>query len=162
MCIIGKGGSLEPSDPYCIASSSGICTQCAAGYYLKSDRSCALANPVCKEVDAQNQCTSCYLGYTLVQGQCTLATPIYLPFCVSQSGTLCSECMQGYYLSKGQCVPVSLLCATYDHHTGSCFSCIEGYVFQQGQCIRPSLGVDPNCQYYTSSFCSVCNPGYKL
>ena len=47
------------------------CLKCYKGFYTDSISGlCKATNPLCQNVTTDNQCTSCYLGYILVNGNC--------------------------------------------------------------------------------------------
>lgn len=107
-------------------------------------------------------CTDCFTGYTLAPPTCIVAAAVNIPFCQYVVGIACTVCISGYYVSDGGCALANILCPTYDPNSGACLSCVTGYVFQNGTCIYPALGIDPNCKYYSGSYCSECNPNYAL
>jgi len=120
-------------------------------------------NPLCKTSNMTNgYCIDCYPGYMLTGTTCIVAADVNIPYCNKVTGQICSECINGYYPKNGKCELVNVLCATYSNTTGACFSCVSGYVFQQGTCLLPSMGIDPYCIWYESSFCSRCVEGFAL
>lgn len=162
-CLISSQVPDANNDPYCIKADGQRCVECAQGYYMDSDGVCQQLNPLCRNSDMTNgACLSCYEGYEVSGVTCVVAAPINIPYCVTVSNRVCIECINGYYTEDGGCSLANTLCASYDPTNGDCFSCVPGYVFQEGECIYPSMGVDPQCAYYTNSFCSRCNPGYAL
>jgi hypothetical protein len=49
------------------------CSTCYKGFYYDlSYEKCQPYNPLCKTVDSQNICLSCYMGYVLFNGNCTV------------------------------------------------------------------------------------------
>jgi len=91
-----------------------------------------------------------------------IANPVTIPYCMTVSGNICLQCINGFYTKDGGCALANILCASYDPTNGRCFSCVPGHVFQEGECIYPSQGIDPNCVYYTNSFCSRCATNFAL
>jgi hypothetical protein len=85
-----------------------------------------------------------------------------IPNCLVFSGGICRVCANRYYLCNGACSPVSILCNTYNMNNGNCLTCRAGYALQSGQCIYPALGVDPNCSWYTYSYCTKCAVKFML
>jgi hypothetical protein len=150
-------------DPYCINVQGEVCLACVSGYYLPTAGNCTLANPLCKTLSQSNgQCLTCYDGYNLINGNCILVLAPTIPYCNTQVQNACTNCVEGFYISNGQCLQVTAYCQAYSMQTGVCLSCFQGYVFQNSVCIYPSLGVDPNCGFYTGSYCSTCKSGYVL
>lgn len=124
---------------------------------------CKQVDPLCRTHDSNSGvCTSCYPGYTLANGQCSIVQASQIPNCnVVNSAGACVECLSGYYVSNGRCEAVSILCASYNQQTGQCLSCISQHFLQDGECIYPSI-YDENCSRYQGSFCSQCRTSYYL
>ena len=153
-CLVESELPSQNNDVYCIKVDGSVCTECAAGYYLPDSGVCKQLNPLCKESNMRTgACRSCYPGYTLAGDTCIVAAAVTIPYCETVVGTVCVKCINGYYTDNGGCALANTLCATYDPTNGICKSCIPGYVFQQNECIYPSLGIDPNCAWYSNSFC---------
>lgn len=162
-CVIPSKVPNSNSDPYCIAVQNGQCLNCASGFYLGPEKKCLALNPLCKTSDMTNgYCKDCYPGYLLAGTSCIVAADVNIPYCNRVVGQVCAECINGYYPKAGKCELVNVLCATYSNTTGACFSCVSGYVFQEGGCLLPSMGIDPYCVWYESSFCSRCVEGFAL
>jgi hypothetical protein len=50
-----------------------ICSECYAGFYFSPiNQSCVATNPLCQNVSSTNLCLSCYTGYLLLNGNCTI------------------------------------------------------------------------------------------
>lgn len=78
------------------------------------------------------QCMSCYYGYDLSAGKCT----IYDPFCTIQSVDGCVQCVNRYYLDINlHCQVVNPLCKSYDPLSGACTDCFDGYKLAALTCI---------------------------
>lgn len=131
------------------------CKTCYTGFYYDLTReSCYPLNPLCRTVDSQNNCLTCYMGYLLRGGSCLIDNAQNLPSFSkgSQSGqvgtsgqgssgqgedkncqkykegsALCEVCANRYYLSKGVCTQVDPTCKTWDTMRGHCTSCYSGY-----------------------------------
>ena len=60
-------------DPLCNTfDSHGKCTKCSFRAYFEPDGKCVNVNPQCKTFDNKNgDCLSCYVGYTLSDGDCS-------------------------------------------------------------------------------------------
>ena len=79
-------------------------------------------------------CTSCYDGWSLYNGVCTVTSTSppppppsnYLCVTFATDGS-CLVCSNRSVLKDGICVAVSDLCNTWDSTTGLCTSCYGGY-----------------------------------
>jgi hypothetical protein len=95
----------------------------------------------CKSFDSSNgDCTSCYGGWTLTGGSCSVNSD---PECrVVESDGTCSACYGGYYynLNDGQCEIGNPLCNGMDLY-GNCLDCYPSYYLKNGNC----LTIDPTC-----------------
>ena len=91
----------QQRDPYCMIWDLSTCIECVTGFYLPASGNCKLANALCKTVDSSGFCSSCYLGYTLSQGNCQIEVAPTIPFCETVVNSICTACIQGYYSSQG-------------------------------------------------------------
>ena len=83
--------------------------------YFLFENVCLQVYPECKEYDERTgECTSCYSGYFLLEGQCQIvATALSVPFCQNYNPLdprQCLKCVTGYYLSGNVCNKVSATC----------------------------------------------------
>lgn len=72
------------SDPNCKTWNGSTCLQCAFGAYFSSNRTCLIANPLCKSFDLTNgNCLSCYDSFDLIRGDCVKNTnqSVSDPYC---------------------------------------------------------------------------------
>jgi hypothetical protein len=73
-CIVPELNSSGNIDPFCLKLNGSKCQQCAKGYILNSSAICQQVSPLCKTYDnSTGNCLSCYLGYALIEGKCTIA-----------------------------------------------------------------------------------------
>lgn len=63
-------------DPNCSKyDANGNCITCALLYFKNQSNICQMVNPICATYDETNgECTSCYPGYTLNEGDCSVNT----------------------------------------------------------------------------------------
>jgi hypothetical protein len=89
---------------------------------LKAVVGCVPFNPLCKSSDQQTgQCTSCFQGYQLSNGSCSVFSKD--PNCqFYNSNSTCVNCSYNYYIdqSTGKCKAVSNLCKSYNSTNGNC------------------------------------------
>lgn len=158
MCIQVKNcTSINPQTSLCIQCNTGYTVN--QGACVQNPANCQNYNPLTKT------CLACVPGYTLVSNNCVLLaipTVTATPNCLVYSQGACRVCANRYYLSNGACTLVSILCSTYNTTNGNCLTCLSGYALQSGQCIYPALGVDPNCAWYTYSYCTKCAARFIL
>ncbi len=94
--------------------SNQICQKCSINWVFSSSGVCIQVSSLCKTSDG-TLCTSCYFGYSLVQGQCIIA-PVTQVVDVGCSewdwnNQVCLKCSYRYVLdSKGKCTTVSDQC----------------------------------------------------
>lgn len=102
---------------------------------------CLTVNPLCRNYTQQNQCTSCYEGYNLTNGNCIVSSTFKTPDAgdvnckVRASGSAgCLECYPSFYFnsSQGKCVEANPLCRTVTN-MNKCTSCYPGYSLDVGQ-----------------------------
>lgn len=88
------------------------------------------------------QCTSCYLGFLLSNGQCYTNNLIPISTvdsnCALWHGNKCLKCSERSYFGPiGICIPVSNYCKTWNDYDGACLSCFKGYNLVNKACILP-------------------------
>lgn len=93
------------------------------------NETCRIGNAFCRTSDNQGRCTSCYNGYALNNGNCsvTIISTIASNNCANFTNGICLKCSRGFYMKQGVCTMVSALCNTYDETSGFCTSCYPGY-----------------------------------
>ena len=63
---------------------------------------CSPVSPYCKAYDSANgQCTDCFSGYGLSNGECLLSAD---NFCKSSDANGCTTCYDGFVLYQNQCI----------------------------------------------------------
>lgn len=63
------------TDPNCKTWNGTVCIACAFGAYFAADKTCQIANPLCKTFDHNNgNCLSCYDSFDLSNGACIKST----------------------------------------------------------------------------------------
>jgi hypothetical protein len=70
-CILGDNNNTK--DPNCVQydQTQTICLQCSTRYYFNLNGICTAVSPQCQTWDIKTgSCTSCYQGYTLMNGVC--------------------------------------------------------------------------------------------
>ena len=134
-----------------------------------SGGSCLQVNPLCNTFDPNfGTCLSCYRGYNLVNGNCTVSSqPSSAANCRNFTNGVCVQCSNRFFTLNGVCTPVNDYCNTYNEVNGNCTSCYQGFVLQQGACYRVLVsgpqqqqpnqgGFQPNTGYV---FSQDSNPG---
>jgi hypothetical protein len=152
-------------NPYCQTFLNSTCLNCSKGYYFDSNKICQQIDPLCKIFDYNNTiCTSCYLGFTLVNGSCSVsdATSPSDPNCKSfDSNNVCITCSKGYYFNQNKvCTQVNSECKTFDYTKLVCTACYNGYDLVAGNCnpTNSSSTVSTTCAQWLDSVCVKCVP----
>jgi hypothetical protein len=126
------------------------CLQCSNNWVFNSQGVCVPVSDQCKTFNTAGNCVSCYVGYTIISGQCQLS-PDQRPSdlgCATWNWTnkTCLQCSNNWvFNSQGVCTPVSDQCATFNL-AGNCVTCYKGYVLNAGRCdlapqeTNPDLG----------------------
>ena len=115
-------------------------------------------NPNCKNYSSDGKCTDCYLGYSIIDGQCIINSFQKDSNCKTFKDLNCVECSQGYFLNitTKTCEQINQLCKASNSTTGACLSCYIGYSLFQGNCIAVSN--DPNCiRFNAAGDCETCS-----
>ena len=109
---IRTDSSLE--DSTCAEWLNGVCAQCVPRAYFDFDNNCVMVSDLCDTFnDFSGECTSCYSGYSLSDGECIVSASS--SDCVKSEGDgSCSECPQGSYLSGGKCIPINPFCKEFN------------------------------------------------
>jgi hypothetical protein len=168
-CSIGGAGN---SDVNCQNFNNGVCQKCYSGYFLDFSGKCKQNNPLCKTSDqASGNCLTCYPGYSVVAGNCTLSsssTTSLDPNCkgTNQNG-VCNGCYSGYFLTPGMnCQKTDPLCKTLTAAFSACASCYDGYSLSGAQCVLSSQAASPNSDPYCVKLqggnCIACSSGFYL
>lgn len=133
--------------------SNTICLECYSFFYFNTTQGkCAPVNPLCKNYTSQNQCTQCYSGYQLNNGNCTLN-----PTTTSSQQQSNGQNSQG----QNQQAPSSSdnNCANFTN--GVCSQCFQSYYYNTT--LNKCMQLNPNCKTATTSnVCTSCYTGYKI
>ena len=149
------------TNQYCAIWNGTICVQCAQNSYFNSARICIPSNPYCATTGSNQICLSCYIGYVLQNGNCTVPPPDTYnpnPFCSTFNGPICLQCVPRSYNRSGTCTAVNTLCRTWSNTTGACQSCYNGYILQNGLCVIDNTYINNNplCRSFNGSVCVAC------
>ena len=108
-------------------SSPIICTSCPYNYILQDNWCYTLIPRPCQAQD-KNNCTVCYLGYTLTQNRCIIDSSC-------NATKTCMTCDKNYYLVGGQCLQCKTSSVTCDYcqtsSPGECLTCVVGYYLRR-------------------------------
>jgi len=173
---INNGGTstgVSNRDSNCIRYNGTTCIACSSRYYFNPNNVCVPVNPLCKDYISNGNCSTCFPGYAISNGNCIVSTKATDPFCKTYTpGGVCTACYTGYFFNQGvnSCQPFNPLCKTSNITDGSCLSCYPGYslsqqgnsLSQQGKCTVAFQ--DPNCQKFDNSktTCITCSSNFFL
>lgn len=146
-------------DPLCNRFDKGTCVKCSYGAYFNTNGVCKLGNPLCKEMDRNGACISCYSGFQVKDSTCVQVTLDLDPNCNLFDGVKCVKCSQGaYFDTNGKCIVTDPNCKRWNN--GLCDSCYPGFVMNdKGVCI---IDADFNCADWSNGQCNRCSRGYYL
>lgn len=126
-CTVGGGGNNGGGD------NGGETGECPFRT-VKIDDKCVAVSDQCKTWDDTTAaCTSCYDGWTLADGACTVGGGGDNGG-GDNGGETPSECPFRTVKIDGKCVAVSDQCKTWDEATAACTSCYEGWTLADGAC----------------------------
>lgn len=140
-----------------------ICLKCSDNWVFNRNGLCIPVSDQCATFDNSGACVSCYKGYNLNNGKCSLA-PIQQVTDVGCAtwdwdNQICKKCSARFvFNSNNLCVPVNDNCNSWNA-AGTCTSCYSGYVLNGGACqVGNSLcrAADAN------GACTDCYVGYLL
>ena len=158
-----------PTNSQCISCiqnknlNNGLC-ECFVGFYFDQVGGCLPCSANCTSCNGANSCLSCKNGYTLKNGECTVAClntqylgsdgmchdcPVFCSTCLSDLA--CLTCERGFYLKNdNQCVnncgdglygdsseEKCKSCAENCERCADqnkCFSCVQGFNLQNLNC----------------------------
>lgn len=159
----------HPTDLGCKTWKGDLCLECSDKWVFNSNKACIPVSDLCKTNTEVGECSSCYYGYDLVNGDC-----LYSPSnnakpsdggCKTWSNkdNMCVECsLKWVFNENGNCVPVSDQCREHNEK-GLCTSCFLGYDIKDGACLynpnnQPSNG-DAGCKVwnYNTKSCDDCS-----
>lgn len=165
-CVVSSSSSI---DPFCKTFSGSICIQCGDRYFKGQSGLCQQVNNLCNTWDSSNgNCLTCYPGYTLSNGQCSVSNNQNSNSnsnsnCAQYSSDqICLKCSSGYYFNaNGICTVINPLCATYNVINGQCLTCYNGYSLNLGSCVlTTSSNLDSNCALFSNNICINCSKGF--
>jgi hypothetical protein len=122
-------------------------------------------NPLCRTSNlTDGTCLSCFPGYSINAGSCTVA--FQDPNCQrwDSARSACTQCSTRFFIdTTGRCRQVNPLCRTSDPNNGACLSCYPGYIIAGPNCVvGGASNSDVNCQNITSGLCTRCYSGFFL
>ena len=160
-CIQG-----EPGEATCAEWLNGVCAQCVPRAYFDFDLNCVMVSDLCDGFnDFTGECTSCFSGFTLSNGQCVVSAQA--ASCVeTDANDVCVKCSQGSYLQDGQCIPIDTFCKDFNLTTLVCDECYQGYSLgAAGACELTPVATQasvPNCVEFSDGLCTNCFNMYYL
>ena len=142
VCVLSQTEITGPTDLGCRTWDwdNQVCLECSARWVFNEQRVCVPINDNCATFDNNGACLTCYKGYTLANGVCSLSqTEITGPTDLGcrtwdWDNQVCLECSARWVLNNGVCVAINDLCATFDNVSGACLSCYKGYTLANGVC----------------------------
>lgn len=152
----------------CAQWNKKVCTKCSVRFYFNSENICIPVSDNCRDWDSNGQCTTCYNGYSAVNGSCVIsAQPLGNEvsnnlYCAKWTDSACSACAQRTFVnSHGICELVSDNCNTWDKLNGACLSCYAGYDLVNGTCetsaSNTALPTDGGCKTWEKGICKECS-----
>ena len=115
-----------------------VCLECSARWVLSQKKVCVPVADNCAQYNAAGLCTSCYKGYDLKNGQCSITSSNANPpdlGCATWDWNrkVCLTCSSRFvFNTQGACIPVSDNCNQYNSVSGACISCYKGYSLVNG------------------------------
>ena len=82
--ITTGGVSDSDRDPNCKEYLNGKCSACSNRHFAGTDGKCVPVNPLCKDYNLVGNCTSCYPGFSLINGVCSAARDVD-PYCKTRN-----------------------------------------------------------------------------
>lgn len=75
-----KVGKFQESNCNLYDQDTGVCLRCSYRYWMRPNATCVQVSDQCQTwCETNGDCTSCYGGYALYNGQCILATQVVTP-----------------------------------------------------------------------------------
>lgn len=146
-CNFSPSNTAPVSDPGCSLWNGTVCLSCSKNWVFNSNGICVTVHDTCRTFDASGVCTGCYLGYSVVNGSCTVSVIGLVPDAGCKiwdfTTNSCNTCSAWFFYNTTSklCLPVSNLCHTFDPSNGWCLTCYNGYTLNSGVCIiQPSHG----------------------
>ena len=125
---------------------------------------CIQVSDHCSIFNDAGECTFCYKGYELQEGECVFSLTFNnLPYDLGcgewdWDNQVCLKCSVRWVMSSSGCVKVPDECRTYDND-GTCTSCYLGYGLQNGLCRIQNLLCSRADE---SGACLACYNGFIL
>lgn len=161
-CNVDNSSNLNP---YCQVFVNSTCLNCSRGYYFDSNKVCQQIDPLCKVFDYANTvCTTCYTGFSLVNGSCTIsdsASPSDPNCRTFDSNNLCLNCSKGFYFNQNKvCTQINSNCRSFDLTSLVCTACYSGYDLNAGECVASNASslVSTTCAQWLDGVCVKCIP----
>ena len=140
-----------------------VCLECSARW-VQIDGVCVAISDNCREHDANAECTACYKGYSVVDGECVADEPQGPTDLGCKTwdwdNQVCLECSERWVQIDGVCVAVSDHCREHDA-AGLCVACYKGYSVVDGECVadEPIMPVDLGCKTWDwdNQICLECS-----
>jgi hypothetical protein len=106
-CVFSASNNAQPADLGCATWdwTNQKCLACSNRWVFNAKGACVPVSDNCNTHDASGACTSCYNGYGLTNGVCTIQNTL----CKTSNSTSCLTCYNGYVLYQSQCVPLAKL-----------------------------------------------------
>ena len=98
-----------------------VCLKCATDSYFNTNGRCTKKDVLCREVNQNGVCTSCYKGYRLSGATCVIDTRVQIVqdlLCAEWDwdNQVCLKCAQRARLNaNGICAPLDDLCRTFNN-----------------------------------------------
>ena len=139
---IPPAGGDVPEGCHSYDHENQVCMECSFRWYYDEDSdSCQPVSDQCKNWNTDGDCTCCYDGYDLADGECVRADGEQPPaggdgncdnpdpYCYNWDceANVCVECAQRTVPMEEGCTPVDDLCKDWNLF-GECTDCYQGYI----------------------------------
>jgi len=142
-CLFSLSNNAKPSDLGCGVWdwNNQVCLTCSNGWVFNAQKVCVAVSDLCQAHADNGDCTACYKGYDLKNGQCVFSDSNNAKPADSGCGNwdwnnqVCLKCSDGWVFNANKvCVPVSDQCKTHADN-GDCTACYQGYDLTNGSCV---------------------------
>jgi hypothetical protein len=142
-CVFSASNNAKPSDLGCATWdwNNQVCLTCSKNWVFNSNKVCIPVNDHCKTHADNGDCTTCYKGFDLQNGQClysaaNTAAPSDIGCATwDWNNQVCLKCSEGWVFNADKkCVAVSDQCKTHAAN-GDCTACFQGYDLSNGTCV---------------------------
>ena len=142
ICVNSPVNTQTPTDVGCKTWdwNNQVCLECSARWVFNQNKVCVQVADNCAQYNAAGVCTSCYKGFDLSNGVCSVSSSNAHPSdlgCATWDWNrqVCLVCSSRFvFNAQGSCIPVSDNCNQYNSLSGACTSCYKGYDLVNGQC----------------------------